>query len=80
MTADDADALYGLTLDAFVPELTSRGLRSEAFPDVLDEADMAIVVTAHPGIDWQQVADSVPALVDLRGVTRGIRAEHVIRL
>jgi UDP-N-acetyl-D-glucosamine dehydrogenase len=66
--------------DAFVPELASHGLRSEAFPDVLDGADMAVVVTAHPGIDWERAAGSVPALVDLRGVTRGIRSEHVIRL
>jgi UDP-N-acetyl-D-glucosamine dehydrogenase len=72
-----ADVVYH---DAFVPELASRGLRSEAFPDVLDAADMAVIVTAHPGIDWQQVADAVPALVDLRGVTRAIRAAHVIRL
>jgi UDP-N-acetyl-D-glucosamine dehydrogenase len=72
-----ADVAYH---DEFVPELASRGLRSEAFPGVLEAADMAVIVTAHPGIDWQQVADSIPTLVDLRGVTRGIRAEHVIRL
>jgi UDP-N-acetyl-D-glucosamine dehydrogenase len=66
--------------DAFVPELTSHELRSEPFPEVLDGADMAVIVTAHPGIDWEHVARSVPALVDLRGVTRGIRAERVVRL
>jgi UDP-N-acetyl-D-glucosamine dehydrogenase len=66
--------------DAFVPELPNHGLLSEPLTEALDGADMAVVVTAHPGIDWQQVAESVPALVDLRGVTRGIRAEHVIRL
>jgi len=66
--------------DEFVPELPNHGLRSEPLNDALEGADMAVVVTAHPGIDWQQVAESVPALVDLRGVTRGIRAEHVIRL
>ena len=66
--------------DAYVPELASHGLRSEPFPEVLDGADMTVVVTAHPGIDWEQVAGAVPALVDLRGVTRGIRSEHVIRL
>jgi UDP-N-acetyl-D-glucosamine dehydrogenase len=66
--------------DEFVPELPNHGLRSEPLSEALEGADMAVVVTAHPGIDWQQVAESVPALVDLRGVTRGIRAEHVIRL
>ena len=72
-----ADVVYH---DAYVPELPNFGLRSESFPEVLDGADMAVVVTAHPGIDWAEVADAVPALVDLRGVTRGIRAQHVIRL
>jgi UDP-N-acetyl-D-glucosamine dehydrogenase len=66
--------------DAFVPELASHELRSEPFPDVLDGADMAVIVTAHPGIDWERVARSVPGLVDLRGVTRGIPAERVVRL
>ncbi|MBS1868524.1 MAG: nucleotide sugar dehydrogenase [Actinobacteria bacterium] len=66
--------------DEFVPELTSHDLRSEPFPDVLDGADLAVIVTAHPGIDWERVARSVPTLVDLRGVTRGIGAESVIRL
>jgi UDP-N-acetyl-D-glucosamine dehydrogenase len=72
-----ADIVYH---DAFVPELTGRGLRSDPFPDVLEGADIAVVVTAHPGIDWELVVTTVPTLVDLRGVTRGIRAEHVIRL
>ncbi|HET6449297.1 MAG TPA: nucleotide sugar dehydrogenase [Conexibacter sp.] len=66
--------------DEFVPELTSHDLRSEPFPDVLDGADMAVIVTAHPGIDWEQVARTVPTLVDLRGVTRGIGIDSVIRL
>jgi UDP-N-acetyl-D-glucosamine dehydrogenase len=66
--------------DAFVPELSSHELRSEPLPDVLEGADTAVIVTAHPGIDWEEVARSVPTLVDLRGVTRGIRAESVVRL
>jgi UDP-N-acetyl-D-glucosamine dehydrogenase len=66
--------------DEFVPELTSHELRSEPFPDVLDGADIAVIVTAHPGIDWEQVARSVPTLVDLRGATRGIPAPSVVRL
>lgn len=66
--------------DEFVPELTSHGLRSEPFPDVLEGADVAVIVTAHPGIDWGHVARSVPTLVDLRGVTRGIDVDSVVRL
>jgi UDP-N-acetyl-D-glucosamine dehydrogenase len=66
--------------DEYVPELASAELRSEPFPDVLDGIDLAVIVTAHPGIDWEHVARSVPTLVDLRGATRGIPAPSVIRL
>jgi UDP-N-acetyl-D-glucosamine dehydrogenase len=66
--------------DEFVPELASHDLRSTPFPDVLDGADMAVIVTAHPGIDWEHVARAVPTLVDLRGVTRGLEVERVVRL
>src|SRR5215211_268375 len=56
--------------DPHVSEVASLGLSSEPLDDVLAGADVAVIVTAHPGIDHQQVADSVPSLVDLRGVTR----------
>jgi hypothetical protein len=39
-----------------------------------------VIVTAHPGIDWEQVANAVPTLVDLRGVTRGLAVERLVRL
>jgi UDP-N-acetyl-D-glucosamine dehydrogenase len=48
--------------------------------DVLDGADLVVIVTAHPGIDHAQIAGRVPALLDLRGVTRGVTSGNVIRL
>ena len=66
--------------DAFVPELPGLGLRSESLDDAIDGADVAVIVTAHPGIDHAALADRVPALVDLRGVTRGAGVESVVRL
>lgn len=66
--------------DAHVPEIPSLALRSEAFPDVLDGADAAVIVTAHPGIDWDEVVRRTPTVVDLRGVTRGIHADSITRL
>lgn len=72
-----ADVVYH---DDFVPELTAFELRSQPLAAALDGADMGVIVTAHPGIDWAEVADALPALVDLRGVTRDLRVEHVIRL
>jgi len=56
--------------DPYVPELRDLGLRNEPLDDVLDGADLAVIVTAHPDIDHHAVATRVPALLDLRGVTR----------
>ena len=72
-----ADVVYH---DDFVPELTAFELRSQPLAEALDGADIGVIVTAHPGIDWAEVAGALPALVDLRGVTRDLRVEHVIRL
>ena len=66
--------------DDFVPELPDFGLASEPLDQVLDGADCAVIVTAHPGLDWQAVVDGAPLVVDFRGVTRGIEAKHLVRL
>jgi UDP-N-acetyl-D-glucosamine dehydrogenase len=56
--------------DPFVPELPEHGLRSEALEDVLADADLALIVTAHPGVDHDAAVMQVPLALDLRGVTR----------
>jgi len=56
--------------DPYVPELRDHGLRNEPLDRVLDGADLAVIVTAHPDIDHHAIATRVPGLVDLRGVTR----------
>jgi UDP-N-acetyl-D-glucosamine dehydrogenase len=55
--------------DPHVPELPREGLASVELDDALRDAELAVIVTAHPGIDHYAVADAVPT-VDLRGVTR----------
>jgi hypothetical protein len=37
-------------------------------------------VTAHPGVDHDAVAREAALFVDLRGFTRGTRADNVVRL
>ncbi|CAB4935600.1 unannotated protein [freshwater metagenome] len=64
--------------DPLVP--TVEGLESSAFPAVLDEIDLAVLVTAQPGIDVDVTIARAPRLLDLRGVTRGHDADHVERL
>jgi UDP-N-acetyl-D-glucosamine dehydrogenase len=59
--------------DPYVPELPALGLAS--VPDLDEEvahADLAVIVTAHPGIDHAAIAARVPTC-DLRGVTRRSR-------
>jgi UDP-N-acetyl-D-glucosamine dehydrogenase len=67
LTALGADIAYH---DAFVPELPEYGLRSRPLDDVLDKADIALIVTAHPGIDHDAAVARAPLALDLRGVTR----------
>ncbi len=66
--------------DDYVAELHDFALRNESLDAVLDDADAAVIVTAHPELDVQRVVDSAPLVVDFRGVTRGIKAAHLVRL
>jgi UDP-N-acetyl-D-glucosamine dehydrogenase len=66
--------------DPYVEELPEFGLRSADLDTALDDADVALIVTVHPGVDHEAIVDRVPAVVDLRGVTRSGDAEKVLRL
>ena len=66
--------------DEFVPELPEFGLVHEPLQAALEGADVAVIVTAHPGLDARLVVETVPLVVDFRGVTRGIDAPNLVRL
>jgi UDP-N-acetyl-D-glucosamine dehydrogenase len=66
--------------DPHVSEVTELGLSSVALDDALAGADAVCIVTAHPEVDYAQVVAEAPLVVDLRGVSRGIRAENLVRL
>jgi UDP-N-acetyl-D-glucosamine dehydrogenase len=59
--------------DPFVPALPDDDIPGLGFDEALDRCDMAVIVTAHPGVDHQAIAERAPLVVDLRGVTRGAR-------
>ena len=42
-------------------------------------ADLVCIVTAHPEVDHEVVAEA-PLVLDFRGVTRGNSAHNVVRL
>ena len=66
--------------DPHVPELPELGLRSAELPTAADGADLALIVTAHPGVDHERIVRDAPLVVDLRGVTRGVEQPSVVRL
>ena len=53
------------------PELPARGRPRRR---------RVVLVTAHPGIDYAAIAESARLFVDLRGKTRGLRVEDLVRL
>jgi UDP-N-acetyl-D-glucosamine dehydrogenase len=66
--------------DPHVPELPELGLSSVDLEEALADCDAVAIVTAHPSLDYEEVAVRAPLVVDFRGVTRGIDAENLIRL
>jgi UDP-N-acetyl-D-glucosamine dehydrogenase len=77
LQARGAEVVYH---DPYVPELHALGLRHVDLGDGLDGADVAVIVTAHPGVDHDAVARTAPATVDFRGVTRHLVDAPVVRL
>jgi UDP-N-acetyl-D-glucosamine dehydrogenase len=67
--------------DPHVPSLPEFDLSSQPLEQALEDVDLALIVTAHPGIDYDTIAQHAPLVLDLRGVTRNTQhAENVIRL
>jgi UDP-N-acetyl-D-glucosamine dehydrogenase len=77
LTARGAEIVYH---DDYVAQLPGFGLESQPLDVALEGADAAIVVTAHPGVDLEQVVQEAPLVVDFRGATRGITADTLVRL
>ncbi len=57
--------------DPHVPSLPELGLASVPLQEALAEADLALIVTVHPGVDHDLALRSAKVVLDLRGVTRG---------
>jgi UDP-N-acetyl-D-glucosamine dehydrogenase len=72
-----AEVLYH---DPHVPSLAEFGLTSVPLEQLLADSDLALIVTAHPGVDYELVARRARLVLDLRGVTRKIANANVVRL
>jgi len=78
LRATGADVRYH---DPHVPSLVEFDLRSLPLEEALADADLALIVTAHPSVDHELVSRRARLVVDLRGVTRSFSgAGNVVRL
>ena len=66
--------------DPHVPAPRDHDLHSVSLDDALEDADLALIVTAHPQVDHRLVAQRARLLVDLRGVTRELGVADAVRL
>ncbi len=72
-----ADVLYH---DPHVPSIAELGMTSTPLEDAVAGADLALIVTAHPGVDHELVARRARLVLDLRGITRSSSTANVVRL
>ncbi|HEX3692152.1 MAG TPA: nucleotide sugar dehydrogenase [Solirubrobacteraceae bacterium] len=66
--------------DPHVPALPELAMQSVSVEQALAAADLALIVTAHPGVDHDEIARRARLVVDLRGVTRDSGVQSVVRL
>ena len=66
--------------DPHVPSLAGSGLENSELEPALAEADLTVIVTCHPEFDVTGIVEKSNLVLDLRGVTREIDADHVTRL
>jgi UDP-N-acetyl-D-glucosamine dehydrogenase len=72
-----AEVLYH---DPHVPALQEFALTSSSLEDTIADADLALIVTAHPSVDHAMVAQRSRLVLDLRGITRTSNHTNVVRL
>jgi UDP-N-acetyl-D-glucosamine dehydrogenase len=66
--------------DPHVPALAEFALTSTPLEDAVADADLALIVTVHPGVDHELIARRARLVLDLRGVTRTATGANVVRL
>jgi UDP-N-acetyl-D-glucosamine dehydrogenase len=77
LKARGADISYH---DPHVPSLPDYDLESVTLDDHVADADAVVLVTAHPGVEHSRIAQDARLFVDLRGVTRGVQTDGLVRL
>jgi hypothetical protein len=60
--------------------LPSSGSRARPSSRRLADVDLALILTAYPGVDHELIARRAGLVVDLHGVTRTANISNVMRL
>jgi UDP-N-acetyl-D-glucosamine dehydrogenase len=66
--------------DPHVPTLQEFALASTPLEEIPTDADLALIVTAHPSVDHDMIARRARLVLDLRGTTRKTQTSNVVRL
>jgi UDP-N-acetyl-D-glucosamine dehydrogenase len=66
--------------DPYVPSLAEFALTSTPLEEAVADADLALIVTAHPNVDHELIARRARLVLDLRGVTRASSTTNVVKL
>lgn len=66
--------------DPHVSEIPGVAVRGVSYDDAVAGTDLAIIVTAHPGVDYEGLLERVPQVLDLRGELRKAPADNLLHL
>jgi UDP-N-acetyl-D-glucosamine dehydrogenase len=66
--------------DPYVPCMQLDGIRLRSDDAARAKADCVVIVTDHSGIDYKQILDEAPLVVDTRNVLRGVSSPKLVRL
>ena len=63
-----------------VTRLVAAAFEGETDPALARGVDCAVIVTAHSGLDYRKILESVPVLVDTRNCLAGVSDPRLFRL
>lgn len=69
--------------DTWTPDINEHGViaKSEAWSEeLISNADLVIITTAHKDVDYKRVIELAPAVLDTRYATKGIKSEKIVML
>jgi UDP-N-acetyl-D-glucosamine dehydrogenase len=66
--------------DPYVPSVQLDGLRLVSDETTLDRSDCVVIITDHSCVNYRDVLDRAPLVIDTRNALKGIRSDKIVRL